>query len=164
MTRTTLENHNCSMARAVDIIGDKWALMILRDAFYGVRTFTAFQSRLGLAKTVLSDRLQRLSQAGVLQRVRSREGVDRFEYRLTDAGRDLFPVVIALIQWGDRWVFGSGQEPLTIVDRQAKAPVRQVAVQAMDGRVLQPRDITYTIGPGATAEAFGPQPLTTSDD
>ena len=152
MTRTSLETHNCSLARTVDIIGDKWALMILRDAFYGVRAFSTFQSGLGIAKTVLSDRLQRLTEAGVLEKIQTREGVDRFEYRLTTSGRDLFPIIIALVQWGDRWVFGPGHEPLELVDRDTGAPVPAVTVQAHDGRVLAPRDVRFRAGPGASAE------------
>lgn len=152
VTRTSLETHNCSLARTVDIIGDKWALMILRDAFYGVRAFSTFQSGLGIAKTVLSDRLQRLTEAGVLEKVQTREGVDRFDYRLTASGRDLFPIIIALVQWGDRWVFGPGYEPLELVDTAAGAPVKAVAVEAQDGRVLGPRDVRFRAGPGASAE------------
>jgi len=154
MTRTSLEARNCSMARAVNIVGDKWALMILRDAFYGVRTFSAFQSSLGIAKTVLSDRLLRLTEAGVLEKVQTREGVDRSDYRLTAAGRDLFPVVIALVQWGDRWVFGAGREPMAILDRETGAPVQNVAVQAPGGHVLGPREVTFGPGPGATEETL----------
>ena len=154
MTRTSLQTHNCSMARTVDIIGDKWALMILRDAFYGFRTFSAFQTSLGIAKTVLSDRLQRLTEANVLEKIQTREGVDRSEYRLTTAGRDLFPVVIALVQWGDRWVFGPGREPMEILDRETGSPVLKVGVQARDGHQLTPRDVTFGPGPGATDETL----------
>ncbi len=142
MTRTSLETHHCSIARTVDIIGDKWALMILRDAFYGTRTFSAFQSGLGIAKTVLSDRLQRLTDAGILEKHQNREGVDRSIYRLTDAGRELFPVVVALLQWGDRWVFGAGHEPMEILDRATGVPVERMAVRALDGRPLTARDVT----------------------
>jgi DNA-binding HxlR family transcriptional regulator len=147
MTRTSLQDHHCSLARTADIIGDKWALMILRDAFYGVRSFSAFQSGLGIAKTVLSDRLQRLTDGGILERVQAREGVERYEYRLTEAGRDMFPIVIALVQWGDRWIFGAGQEPMQIVDRSSGAPVRPVSVQSRDGEVLTPRQVSFAQPP-----------------
>ncbi len=154
MTRTSLEARNCSLARTADIIGDKWALMILRDAFYGVRGFSAFQASLGVAKTVLSDRLKRLADAGVMERVQVRDGVDRHEYRLTEAGRDLFPIVVALVQWGDRWVFGAGNEPMAILDRETGTPVGRVAVQAGNGRVLAARAVTIAPGPGAKAETL----------
>lgn len=143
MTRTSLGAHNCSLARTVDIIGDKWALMILRNAFYGMRTFSAFQIDLGVAKSVLADRLKRLVDGRILEKVQSREGVERHEYRLTAAGGDLFPIVIGLVQWGDRWVFGPGREPMTILDRESGRPVQQVAVQSPGGRTLGPRDVTF---------------------
>lgn len=152
MTRTSLETHHCSVARTVDIIGDRWALMILRDAFYGVRAFSALQASLGVAKTVLSDRLRRLTQAGILEKVRAREGVERFEYRLTASGRELFPVVVALMQWGDRWVFGAGHEPAQILDRETGSPVQPLAVQARSGKVLTARDVMLGRGPGVTTD------------
>ena len=152
MTRTSLQAHHCSLARTVDIIGDKWSLMILRDAFYGLRSFSAFQSSLGIAKTVLSDRLQTLSDGGILDRVRAREGVERYEYRLTPAGRDLFPIVIALVQWGDRWIFGHGYEPLQIVNLATSAPIRTVSVQSRDGEDLLPQQVGFAEAPQRVAD------------
>lgn len=143
MTRTSFDHHHCSLARTVDVIGDKWALMILRDAFYGLRSFSAFQSSLGIAKTVLSDRLQRLTDGGILERVQAREGVERYEYRLTEAGRDMFPIVMALVQWGDRWIFGPGKEPLQMVERETGERVRPVSVQSLTGHNLTPRQVTF---------------------
>jgi DNA-binding HxlR family transcriptional regulator len=125
-------------------------LLILRDAFYGVRTFSAFHERLGMAKTVLSDRLQRLTDRGILERVQPRPDVGRFEYRLSRAGRDLFPVLVALVQWGDRWVFGPGREPIQILDRPTRSPIQKVEVQARDGHVLDAREVTFAAGPGAS--------------
>lgn len=154
MTRTSLEAHNCSLARTVDVIGDKWALMIVRDAFYGVRTFSAFQSRLGVSKTVLSERLTRLCDAGILIRTPTRDNSERQDYLLSDAGRDLFPVVIGLVQWGDRWIFGPGHEPIRILDRETGSPVQPVVVQARSGRVLTAGDTGFAAGPGATAETL----------
>ena len=90
MTRTSLEHFNCSLARTVDIIGDKWMLLIIRDAFYGVQSFSEFHERLGLAKTVLTARLQALVDADILDRVQTRPGVERYNYKLTPRGRDLF--------------------------------------------------------------------------
>ena len=145
MTRTSLKDHNCSLARTVDIIGDKWALLIVRDAFYGTRGFSAFQTSLGVAKTVLSDRLQRLVDGGVLERTRVRDGVERFEYRLTLAGQDLFPLIVALVQWGDRFIFGEGREPMAFLDRASGEPVRDIIVQANNGQRLTARDVTLRL-------------------
>ena len=153
MTRTSLDGHECSLARTVDIIGDKWALMILRDAFYGTRSFSVFRASLGVASTVLSDRLKRLIDGGILDRVKVRDGVERYEYRLTAAGHDLFPIVVGLVQWGDRWVFGPGREPLHIVDRATGSPLQPVAVQARSGRVLSARDVSFDPTPPASTSA-----------
>lgn len=149
MSRTSLADHNCSFAKAVEILGDKWTLMVLRDAFYGVTSFNGFRKRLGIAPTVLSDRLQKLCDAQVLTRQRPKPEVERFTYRLTDAGRALFPTMIALLQWGDRYISGPGNEPVTIFDERHRAPVQPVAVQARDGRYLTTADISFGPGPGA---------------
>lgn len=152
MTRTSLRDHNCSLARTVDIIGDKWALLILRDAFYGTRSFSAFQTSLGVAKTVLSDRLQRLVDGGVLERTRVRDGVERFEYRLTVAGQELFPMIVALVQWGDRFIFGEGREPMTFLDRASGQPVCDIIVQSSTGNRLTARDVTLKLGADPAVE------------
>jgi len=149
MTRTSLEHFNCSLARTVDIIGDKWMLLIIRDAFYGVQSFSEFQERLGLAKTVLSSRLQTLIDEGILKKVQTKPDVDRYIYKLTQRGRDLFPVVVSLVQWGDKWIFGAGNEPVSILDKEQKAPIQSIGVQARSGAFLQPRDISFAPGGGA---------------
>lgn len=149
MTRTSLQDFNCSLARTVDIIGDKWMLLIIRDAFYGVQSFSEFQERLGLAKTVLSSRLQTLVDEDILKKVQTRPDVERYIYKLTPRGRDLFPVVVSLVQWGDRWVFGTGNEPVSILDKEQKAPIQPMGVQARSGAFLQPRDVSFAPGGGA---------------
>lgn len=149
MTRTSLKDYNCSLARTVDIVGDKWALLILRDAFYGIRSFSAFQNSLGVAKTVLSDRLQRLVGGGILEKTRVRDGIDRFEYRLSSAGQELFPLIVVLVQWGDRFVFGEGHGPMAILDRTSGQPVRGVVVQSRIGEQLSARDVTLKLRPSA---------------
>ena len=154
MTRTSLEHFNCSLARTVDIIGDKWTLLIIRDAFYGVQSFSEFQERLGLAKTVLSSRLQVLVEEEVLQKIQTKPNVDRHIYKLTQRGRDLFPVVIALVQWGDKWIFGPGNEPVDIVDKAQSAPIQAIGVQARNGNFLQPRDVSFAPGSGADSDTL----------
>ena len=153
MSRTSLDHWQCSVARSADILGDKWTLMILRDAFYGLTSFSQFERNLKLAKNILSDRLEKLVEAGILQRVRTKPGVDRYRYVLSDAGRDLFPVVVALMQWGDRWVFAEEGEPVRLVDRESGKPIERIEVtSSRDGRRLAARDVTFEPGPSAAPE------------
>ena len=97
-----LENQQCAVARAESVLGDRWTMMVVRDSLLGVRRFEDFQSRLGIARRVLTERLNMLVEKGVLRREAYSERPLREEYRLTDAGRDLLPVVMALATWADR--------------------------------------------------------------
>jgi DNA-binding HxlR family transcriptional regulator len=106
----------CSVARTLSVVGDRWTLMILRDAFLGARRFEQFRA-LGLTKHRLSDRLRRLVHAGVLDRVPYQDRPRRFEYRLTEKGRDLYPVIVSLVRWGDRWMAGDDGPPVELVHR-----------------------------------------------
>lgn len=116
----------CSIRRALDIAGEKWSLLILREAFYGVRRFDDFQRNLDCARNVLSDRLATLVGFGLLAKVPYREPGhrERLEYRLTDKGIDLFPVLTALMEWGDRWAPGPAGPPVELRHRGCDALVR----------------------------------------
>lgn len=103
MPRRKLTEMECSVARTLEVVGDRWTLLILRDALYGVRRFDDFRRDLGIARNILTDRLNRLVDQGVLERHLYEEHPPRHEYRLTDKGRDLLPVVLAMMRWGDRW-------------------------------------------------------------
>ena len=105
---------NCPVARAVDVVGDRWSLLIVRDAMDGARSFTDFQQRTGIARNILADRLDKLVDAGILERVPYQERPLRHEYRLTAKGRDLSPALIALMRWGDRWA-NDGEAPTHLV-------------------------------------------------
>lgn len=94
---------NCSVARALEVVGERWSLLIVRDAFYGVRRFEDFQHDLGVARNILTDRLKRLVEQGVLERVQYGERPPRYEYRLTEKGKDLLPVMLTMMRWGDKW-------------------------------------------------------------
>src|SRR5262245_26564807 len=107
----------CSVARALSIVGDRWTLLVLRDAFLGIRRFEDFQADLGTSRHRLADRLRKLTRAGILERVRYQERPARFEYRLTEKGRDLYPVVVSLTRWGDRWMVDDEGPPLELVHR-----------------------------------------------
>ena len=141
MTRKRFQDMSCSVARALDDVGDWWSLLVVKEAMLGTRRFVDFQQNLGIARNILCDRLARLVDNGVLIKRDVGEHGTRYEYRLTDKGRDLFTVLTALRQWSDRWN-GHG-DPLELVDRRDGRPVRKVAVQGADGRELSPRDVIY---------------------
>lgn len=149
MTRKSLEHFNCSWAQAAEAIGDKWSLMIVRDAFHGVKTFSAFANNLGIAKNILIQRLEHLQHHGVIEKRPMGVGSSRFEYTLSEKGRALLPVFIALGQWGDQWVFGKGQEPLVVIDRKTKKPIKKLHVVSADNRNLKAEDVTVKAGKGA---------------
>lgn len=107
-----LADQNCSVARSVAVIGDRWTLMVLRDCFLGVRRFAAFQERLGISRTIIADRLKHLTDEGVLYRSQYQDRPARYEYRLTEKGLALHPVVMAIVHWGDRYYAGEAGPPL----------------------------------------------------
>lgn len=121
----------CPIGRAARVIGDRWALLILREAMMGVETFAAFQRRLAIPRAALVSRLRGLVEAGVLARVPP-EGV-RARYELTEAGRDLFATMTALRQWGDRWLFDADHVPMAVPTRHGE-PVAPVALQTPSGK------------------------------
>jgi len=94
----------CPITRLLEIVGDRWSFLMIRDVFYGVRRFDAMRQHLGISKKVLSDRLARLQQAGIFKKVPYQQKPERFEYRLTPKGRDLFPVLVTMMRWGNRWL------------------------------------------------------------
>src|SRR5438093_5787947 len=108
MRRTRFADMHCSVARSLDVVGEWWTLLVLRDAFRGVRRFEDFQRDLGIARNVLSDRLQTLVDHGILERRRYSDRPPRDEYRLTAKGLDLYPVIVGLLQWGDKWAADDG--------------------------------------------------------
>ncbi|MCG7200157.1 helix-turn-helix transcriptional regulator [Marinobacter pelagius] len=141
MARKRFDDSHCSVARALNEVGDWWSLLIVLHAMYGTRRFVDFQQELGIAKNILCDRLARLVDNGVLRKVDVGEHGSRFEYRLTEKGRDLFPVVIALRQWGDKWNPAPEQGPLDLRDRATGRPIQEVQVRDADGQPLSIRDV-----------------------
>ncbi|MEU6744365.1 winged helix-turn-helix transcriptional regulator [Streptosporangium sandarakinum] len=124
----------CPVARTLDLVGDRWSLLVVRDAMDGARSFTEFQRRTGIARNILADRLRRLVAHGLLAQRTAPSG-RRQEYVLTDAGRDLFPVVLALRQWGERHAFAPGEAHSVLVDRHG-VPVPEIAPTGADGALL----------------------------
>src|SRR4051794_37940386 len=144
----TYDDQSCSVARALEVVGERWSLLILRDAFLGVRRFDGFQEDLGIARNVLADRLGRLVDAGVLEKHAYSERPPRYEYRLTDKGRDLWPVVHALAQWGDRYDAPAGP-PTLFVHRGCGGAVSDRRICEACGAPLDVRDVQAVPGPGA---------------
>ncbi len=148
--RRRLDHENCAVARALDILSDPWGFLILREAFLGARRFRDFEEGLDISKNVLSARLARLVDAGIFETEdRGRYG-KRYEYRLTAKGKDLAVVMTALRQWGDRWVFGPGNEPLQVLDRRTGRPIARLRLLDDEGRPLRGADIEVRPGPGAS--------------
>src|SRR3954471_19595602 len=112
--RATPEEADCSIARALEVIGDRWTILIMRDAFRGIRRFDDFRRDLGIARPVLTDRLKKLVDAGVMVRRQYEVHPPRFEYRLTPMGIELSPALVALMRWGDRWM-NDGHTPTVLV-------------------------------------------------
>lgn len=138
--RTVLGAVECPVGRALDVLGDWWSLLIVRDAFDGMRRFGEFQRSLGVAKNILSARLRNLVAHGVLEMVPASDGSAFQEYQLTAKGRDLFEVIVSLRQWGERHTFGAAERHSVLVDKMQGKPVARLAVRAQDGRALGPDD------------------------
>jgi DNA-binding HxlR family transcriptional regulator len=141
---------SCPIPAAVELIGEKWAFLILRGAFNELRHFEEFQAGLGIARNILSDRLSKMVAGGILERSPDPADKRRVIYSLTPKGEGLLPVVLALRQWGEQW--GYGKMNIVLADRRDGKPVRKICVQAHDGRELTLGDMTWADrGPGATA-------------
>ena len=131
----------CPIPAAVELIGEKWAFLILRGAFNGLHHFEEFQAGLGIARNILSDRLAKMVAGGILERSQDPEDKRRFIYSMTPKGEGLLPVVLALRQWGEEW--GYGKMEILLADRRDHRPVRKMCVQAHDGRELKLGDLTW---------------------
>jgi DNA-binding HxlR family transcriptional regulator len=151
MLPRTYEDQNCSVARALEVLGDRWTMLVIRDAFLGVRRFDDFQRDLGVARNVLSDRLQRLVDEGLLERHRYQERPERFEYRLSPKGLDLWPALMTLMQWGDRYYAPPAGPPRLVRHRDCGGAVTEHLTCARCGAELSARDVVTEPGPGAAA-------------
>jgi DNA-binding HxlR family transcriptional regulator len=132
---------SCPLPPVVELIGEKWAFLILRGALNGLKHFEEFQGGLGIARNILSDRLSKMVAGGILERRADPDDGRRVIYSLTAKGEGLLPVVLALRQWGEDWGYGSMR--VVLADRRDSRPVRKICVQAHDGRELTLRDLTW---------------------
>jgi DNA-binding HxlR family transcriptional regulator len=143
---------NCTIGRTMDILGEKWAMVVLREVFSGIRRFDDMRERTGVPRQVLTNRLNRLVAAGVLRRVPYRDpgARERHEYRLTEKGFDLYPVLVALREWGDRYLADPAGPPLALVHRgECEAPVHIELVCDAGHPISSLRDVVPRPGPGA---------------
>lgn len=136
--RTTFAGAECPVARSMDAIGDGWSLLIVRDAFDGMRRFGEFQQSLGVAKNILADRLKWLVQEGVFDLVPASDGSLYQEYALTAKGRGLFPVVVGLRHWGEANLFAPGEPHSVLLERENGEPVAPIDLRTRDGQPLDP--------------------------
>lgn len=138
--RVSHKESACGVARPLDAIGDWWSLLIVRDAFNGLSRFGEFQKSLGLAKNILSARLRSLVAHGILDTAPASDGSAYQEYVLTQKGRGLFPLLVALRQWGEDYFFEPDEAHVLLVDKKTGLPVRKLELRAQDGRILGPED------------------------
>jgi DNA-binding HxlR family transcriptional regulator len=148
MTRTDFAGVACSIARSAAIAGDPWVLLIVRDVALGLHRFDELQRDLGAATNVLSQRLERLVEGGLLQRERYSQRPDRFDYHLTDKGRDLVPILLALTAWGDRWEAGDAGPPLIIRHQTCGTHTQATVTCGSCGGELIAEQVDYRPGPG----------------
>jgi DNA-binding HxlR family transcriptional regulator len=156
MKRTSFEGDGCPVARALDVIGDWWSLLIIRDALLGRRRFGEFHKSLGLAKNILATRLRLLVDERILTTAPASDGSAYQEYVLTDKGRGLFPVLVALRQWSEEFDAHPEQISTLLVDRETGRPVEKLELHSRDGRLLEAGDTTLKPRPPAKTSSKAP--------
>ena len=140
MLASDYQDQHCSIARSLELIGERWTLLILRDVFTGRRRFDQIQRSLGVARNVLTARLARLVAEGILYRRRYQEGPERYEYRLTEKGLDLWPVLVSLLAWGDRHLAEEADPPVVLLHRECGGRVNDRRICEDCGAELGVRD------------------------
>jgi DNA-binding HxlR family transcriptional regulator len=153
--RTSFEGDTCPIARSLEAIGDRWSLLIIREALFGLRRFGEFQSKLGMAKNILSARLGSLVDHGILATAPASDGSAYQEYVLTPKGRGVFPVLVALRQWSEEFDDRPSEIATILVDREKGRPVRKLELRAEDGRLLTQADTTLKPRPAPRRRSAG---------
>lgn len=157
MKRSSVGHFSCSIARSLDIVGEWWTPLILRDIFQGLRRFEEIQADLGIARNILSDRLSTLVERGVVERCLYQEGPDRYEYRLTEMGLDFYPVLAALMNWGDRWLAGESGPPVRLVHLSCEHETHPILTCSACGEPLTARDVRRMPNPTAPDQNVTPR-------
>ena len=161
MRRTRFDDWPCPIARTADLIGDWWTPLVMREAFSGARRFGDFADRLDIPRAVLTSRLNRLVDEGMLQRVEYQSNPPRYEYRLTDKGRDFWNVLAAMWRWGSDWLWEGDEPPVILKDRDTSREIRPIVVDEMTGRTLDVARSRIGRNPrGAEPEGVRAQPRT----
>jgi DNA-binding HxlR family transcriptional regulator len=150
MLRSDYSEQNCSIARTLELVGERWTILVLREAFLGFRRFGEMQRKLGIARNVLSVRLERLVSEGILEKVPYSERPPRHEYRLTEKGLDLWPIVVELLRWGDRYAAPNGP-PIVLRHRECGGELGERRICERCGSELTVRDVRAEAGPGMVA-------------
>jgi DNA-binding HxlR family transcriptional regulator len=145
-------DQTCSIARTLEVVGERWTMLIVRDVFLGLHRFDDIQADLGIARNVLASRLERLVVAGVLEKVPYQERPARHEYRLTGKGRDLWPVLVELVHWGDRHAPAAGGPPVIYRHRGCGGVLGSGRHCAACGKLVERSAVAVEAGPGATAD------------
>jgi DNA-binding HxlR family transcriptional regulator len=149
MLKNDYESQVCSIAGALEVVGERWSLLIVRDIFLGLRRFDEIQGDLGIARNVLNTRLTRLLEHGVLEKRPYQEHPPRYEYLLTEKGLDLWPTVVALMKWGDRYTAPAAGPPVLLEHRGCGGAVDEHRICVQCGARLEVRDVQAQAGPGA---------------
>jgi DNA-binding HxlR family transcriptional regulator len=149
MLGTTYDTQVCSIARSLEVVGERWTLLIVRNLFLGLRRFDELQANLGIARNVLSARLEKLADAGIVETRQYSERPPRHEYVLTDKGRDLWPALVALMQWGDRHDPAPGGPPTVVIHRDCGGELDSHRVCTRCGKALELHHVQAQAGPGA---------------
>ncbi|MGO9487584.1 MAG: winged helix-turn-helix transcriptional regulator [Solirubrobacteraceae bacterium] len=152
MLRNDYQDQTCSIAGALEVVGERWSLLIIRDIMLGLRRFDEMQSDLGIARNVLQTRLRRLEEQGIVERRLYQERPARHEYRLTEKGLDLWPTIVALMQWGDRYAASPDGPPVLLEHRGCGGAVDEHRICEACGARLEVRDVWARPGPGAPEE------------
>ena len=147
--QSRLANKECSMARAMEIVGDRWTILILREAYYGEKRFDEVEYYVGVAPNILSGRLKKLVEVGIMARVPLPEHAGRYEYVLTEKGRDFFPAYLALKKWGDDWLAEPEGPQVVFRDRLAGRPIEYPELRTTGGKPLRLEDVEVVPGAGA---------------
>ena len=150
MKHTSFKDMNCSLAQSLEIVGERWSLLIIRDTAFGIRRFDDIQKSLGIARNILTQRLSKLTNEGILVKARGKAG--RMEYQLTDKGWDLQPLLLSLFQWGEKYQPHPEGERMCFVDSTSGNPIQPMAVRSSDGRLLKSADVWAKRGPGLNKE------------
>ncbi|HEV7209061.1 MAG TPA: helix-turn-helix domain-containing protein [Mycobacteriales bacterium] len=147
MERKSFADMHCSVAQCLEVVGEWWSMLILRDVFLGVTRFDQFQERLGISRNILGQRLGRLVDEGILEKIPYSEHPPRYDYRLTGKGRDLWPVLTAMRQWGDKHAAPDGP-PLQVIHRRCGKVSKAVMTCSACGETIAARDVRAVRGPG----------------